>query len=502
MIGIVLRDRYKILEQFGSGGFSDVYLAQDIDTPSRRCIVKRLKPKISDSKELEAFLPKAREMFEKEAEQLQKLGDSSSQIPTLYAYFQEGVDFYLVMEYIEGHDLRQEIVEGVNMAEKTALQLLKDVLEALKTVHEKGIVHRDVKPDNIRRRDSDNKIVLIDFGAIKEVASPRISQNKRYASKTISIGTEGYMPPEQATGRPRLSSDIYALGTMIIEALTGTFPDKIPRDSRDQFEWRSHTSHVTPAFADYVDKMVRQEFSQRFEDATVALTELGKLSLNTHTVRVSKSGRHETTLEHESRSNSKLWIGVAGLGLIIIGGFALSNGIFRPIPPTPDPIPTPTPDPTPTPTPDPTPTPTPDPTPTPTPDPTDQKLNDLLRPLNCSRASTAEHINGKFSIKWTYAGSVHEGGLAMNGETGLMRIQYFSSRTQTAESVDQDILLANCTQGLRLLGYNPRLAGTDTPLTTYSADNINIRQNTDGSFDLANCDDLGQCARVEIQKIE
>ena len=329
MIGTVLRDRYKILEQFGSGGFSDVYLTEDINI-SRKCIVKRLKPKITDPKELEDFLPKAREMFEKEAEQLQKLGDSSSQIPTLYDFFQEGADFYLVMEYIEGHDLRQEIVEGVNMAEKTVLQLLKDVLEALKTVHEKGIVHRDVKPDNIRRRDSDNKIVLIDFGAIKEVASQRISQNKGYASKTISIGTEEYMPPEQAAGRPKLSSDIYALGAMVIEALTGIPPSKIHRDSRDQFEWRSEAPHITPAFADYVDKMVRQEFSQRFENATVALAGLEKVGSNVYvppTVREESRQRDQTSVSYDQgHSNSKLWIwiGVAALGLII-SGFALSN---------------------------------------------------------------------------------------------------------------------------------------------------------------------------------
>ena len=386
MIGTVLRDRYKILEQFGSGGFSDVYLTEDINI-SRKCIVKRLKPKITDPKELEDFLPKAREMFEKEAEQLQKLGDSSSQIPTLYDFFQEGADFYLVMEYIEGHDLRQEIVEGVNMAEKTVLQLLKDVLEALKTVHEKGIVHRDVKPDNIRRRDSDNKIVLIDFGAIKEVASQRISQNKGYASKTISIGTEEYMPPEQAAGRPKLSSDIYALGAMVIEALTGIPPSKIHRDSRDQFEWRSEAPHITPAFADYVDKMVRQEFSQRFENATVALAGLEKVGSNVYvppTVREESRQRDQTSVSYDQgHSNSKLWIwiGVSALGLII-SGFALSNALpFRrnndPVPvtvsgTTPIPVPVPT---TATPTSIPT---TATPTPVPTPKVGEYVIDDLV----------------------------------------------------------------------------------------------------------------------------
>ena len=512
MIGTVLRDRYKILEQFGSGGFSDVYLTEDINI-SRKCIVKRLKPKITDPKELEDFLPKAREMFEKEAEQLQKLGDSSSQIPTLYDFFQEGADFYLVMEYIEGHDLRQEIVEGVNMAEKTVLQLLKDVLEALKTVHEKGIVHRDVKPDNIRRRDSDNKIVLIDFGAIKEVASQRISQNKGYASKTISIGTEEYMPPEQAAGRPKLSSDIYALGAMVIEALTGIPPSKIHRDSRDQFEWRSEAPHITPAFADYVDKMVRQEFSQRFENATVALAGLEKVGSNVYvppTVREESRQRDQTSVSYDQgHSNSKIWIwiGVSALGLII-SGFALSN-VFRSNAPlatlTTSPTSTSSPSPSPTSTSSPSPSPTstssPSPSPTSTSSSSNQKLNDFLRPLNCSRASTAEYINGRFSIKWTYAGIVRDGTLVMEGETGLMRIQYFDSNTRTTQSVDQDILLANCTEGLKLIGLNPRFAGTDNRISTYSADNINIRQNKDGSWDLTNCNDKKQCSRIEIQKI-
>ncbi|NES65170.1 MAG: protein kinase, partial [Okeania sp. SIO2D1] len=95
--GKILRQRYKIIDTLGSGGFGDTYLAQDLDLPKKpKCVVKHLSPKTSDP----AVLPIAQKLFDREAEALYELGKDSDQIPKLFAHFQEGTEFYLVQEYI------------------------------------------------------------------------------------------------------------------------------------------------------------------------------------------------------------------------------------------------------------------------------------------------------------------------------------------------------------------------------------------------------------------
>ncbi|NES74390.1 MULTISPECIES: protein kinase [Okeania] len=156
--GKILRQRYKIIDSpLGSGGFGDTYLAQDLDLPENpKCVVKHLKPKSSDP----GVLPVAQKLFETEAKTLYKLGKDSDQIPKLFAHFQEGTEFYLVQEYIEGHDISKELTPGKKLSESYTITLLTGILEALAVAHQNNIVHRDIKPQNLMRRKSDQKIVL------------------------------------------------------------------------------------------------------------------------------------------------------------------------------------------------------------------------------------------------------------------------------------------------------------------------------------------------------
>ncbi|NEP39364.1 MAG: protein kinase, partial [Okeania sp. SIO2H7] len=127
--GKILRQRYKIIDSpLGSGGFGDIYLAQDLDLPENpKCVVKHLKPKSSDP----GVLPVAQKLFETEAKTLYKLGKDSDQIPKLFAHFQEGKEFYLVQEYIEGHDISKELTPGKKLSESYTITLLTGILEAL-----------------------------------------------------------------------------------------------------------------------------------------------------------------------------------------------------------------------------------------------------------------------------------------------------------------------------------------------------------------------------------
>ena len=219
-----------------------------------------------------AVLAKAKQLFDQEAKILEKLG-KHDQIPELLAYVEQNNEFYLVQELINGDTLSKEIIPGQKLSETQVISLLKDTLEVLAFVHQEKVIHRDIKPANLMRRQDDGKIVLIDFGAVKEIRG--LSANPQTAPLTIAIGTHGYMPNEQANGKPQLSSDVYALGIIAIQALTGLNFDpntgELPKDSTTgEISWRNQAT-VSDDLANIIDKMVRQDYLQRYADAGAAL---------------------------------------------------------------------------------------------------------------------------------------------------------------------------------------------------------------------------------------
>jgi len=266
--GTILRNRYRILKRLGSGSFGDTYLAEDGDLPGNpRCVVKHLKPQQSN------VIDKAKELFEREAETLYKLGKKNEGIPELFAYFEEGGQFYLVQEYIEGQDLSQEIIPGRQLSESYVRALLVGILEVLEVAHGQNVIHRDIKPPNLMRRKKDGKIVLIDFGAVKETGT-LIANSRGQTIVSVVVGTPGYMPGEQAKGRPRLSSDIYAVGMVGIQALTGVLPQELSEDPQTgEVVWRNRVS-VSKELGDVLEKMARDHFSKRYKNATEALAAL------------------------------------------------------------------------------------------------------------------------------------------------------------------------------------------------------------------------------------
>ncbi|MGD1701155.1 SUMF1/EgtB/PvdO family nonheme iron enzyme [Dapis sp. BLCC M229] len=269
--GKILRNHYKIIDSLGSGGFGDTYLAEDLDLPGNpKCVVKHLKPKVPDP----GVLKIAQKLFEREANTLYKLGQDSDQIPKLFAHFQEGTEFYLVQEYIEGQDISRELTSGKKLSESYTIALLKGILSALETAHQKNIIHRDIKPENLMRRKSDKKIVLIDFGAVKEISVLTTANQKGTTTFTVAVGTPGYMPSEQGIGDPKLSSDIYAVAMVGIKALTGKNPKDLPRDPKTRnVIWRNE-AQVSNRLANILDRMVHEYFPLRYENATEVLEAL------------------------------------------------------------------------------------------------------------------------------------------------------------------------------------------------------------------------------------
>ena len=203
-------------------------------------------------------------------------------IPRLLAYFEYQNDFFLVQELIEGEDLSQEIISGQPWSEAKTLSLLQDILEVLQVVQQQNVIHRDLKPSNLMRRNSDGKIVLIDFGSVKQV-STQIVDASGQAKPTVAVGTKSYMPMEQMMGRPGFYSDIYAVGAIAIQALTGIIPKQLPVDRDGELIWRNKLNHqfrYNPQVLDLIDKMVRYRFQERYGSAREVLRDLEQIKQN------------------------------------------------------------------------------------------------------------------------------------------------------------------------------------------------------------------------------
>lgn len=301
----IIGGRYKIVKVLGSGGFSETYIAEDIQRPGNPlCVVKQLRVASTNPKQLAV----ARRLFKLEAETLEKLG-VHNQIPQLYAYFEEAEEFYLVQELIVGHPLSYELVPGRSISEVAVMQILQDLLQTLEFVHNHEVIHRDIKPSNIVRRHADGKLVLIDFGAVKEVTT-QLLDNDGQTGFTIGIGTQGYAPSEQCAGRVRFSSDIYAVGMIAIKALSGLSPHELQLDAKTgEFLWMQK-SQISPQLAAIVSKMVRYDFNERFQSASEALAAIEEL---THAVRDSLPpdiSSAKTILADELEAPTAPWVNV------------------------------------------------------------------------------------------------------------------------------------------------------------------------------------------------
>ncbi|MEM7553213.1 MAG: serine/threonine protein kinase [Cyanobacteria bacterium P01_A01_bin.84] len=271
MIGTLLDYRYKVIRILATGGFGQTYIAEDTKRPGNPiCVVKHLKPTSTDQKIFET----AKRLFQSEAETLEKLG-SHDQIPRLLAYFDQNQEFFLVQEFIEGHTLSDELVPNEKWSETEVVELLQEILGILQFVHDEGVIHRDIKPDNIIRRAGDGRLVLVDFGAVKHLSAYEFGGTVSGSpTATVAIGTPGYMPTEQGQGKPRKNSDIYALGIIAIQALTGIAPMDLQEDAdTGEILWESSVA-VNDQLAGILNKMLRYHFKDRYQNATQAIQAL------------------------------------------------------------------------------------------------------------------------------------------------------------------------------------------------------------------------------------
>ncbi|MGF1604093.1 MAG: serine/threonine protein kinase [Thermosynechococcaceae cyanobacterium] len=261
----MLAGRYKIIKKFKNGGFSQTYLAKDLQHPAQqRCVIKKLQPPDTDDFTVNA----ANQLFTEEVNVLKRLGHHT-QIPQLYTTFTEDQEFYLVEEFMPGHSLAQELRWGRRWNGAKILTLVQSILTPLAFVHRQGVIHRDIKPENLIRNQSDQSIVLIDFGSTQRCRT----------SSTAVVGTEGYIAPEQLEGYPTLASDVYAVGIIALQALTGINPTKRTFAIDEQtggIKWKRYPK-ISVDLSTIIDAMVCCDVRHRYRSASEALNSINSL---------------------------------------------------------------------------------------------------------------------------------------------------------------------------------------------------------------------------------
>ncbi len=274
---LILLGRYLPQQLLGQGGFGAAFLARDRYTPKmRQCVVKQFLP---SGKLNPAQLQVAQELFEREAEVLENIGNVHPQIPDLFAFFELSVPgspagridkfFYLVQEFIDGQTMEAELEQKGVFAAAEVTEMLQAVLPVLAFVHEKGLIHRDIKPSNIMRHRN-GLFYLLDFGAVKQATKGGVP-----SSHSTGIYSLGFAPPEQVAGNEVYpASDLYALAVTAIMLLTGKLPHELFDGSSNSWKWHDLAPQVGNPLGEVLDRLLLPASNHRFQTATEVLAAL------------------------------------------------------------------------------------------------------------------------------------------------------------------------------------------------------------------------------------
>ena len=273
--GNKLRNRYIIIRQIGQGGFGKTYLAEDTGRFKQAVVLKQLTPGNKGTK----FVKKAEELFHREAKTLHQI--NHPQIPRFWEFIQENKCLFLVQDFIEGQTyeslLSQRRQQGNFFSEVEIIEFIRQILPVLSYLHNRGIIHRDIAPDNIICRAEDGLPILIDLGGVKQIAA-EVSHKADTSENVVSAGTKlgkfGYAPDEQMRlGIVAPHSDLYALGVTCLVLMTGKIPFELINAKTMQWQWNQELK-LNPNFEGILNRMLAPIPGDRFQSAEEILAQL------------------------------------------------------------------------------------------------------------------------------------------------------------------------------------------------------------------------------------
>lgn len=254
---------YQILKLLSQGGMGTTFLARHTNQSqhskpehqgaenSGLVVLKRMNPEVSE-------LPKARELFAREANTLQHLQHPG--IPEFIDFFAEGDQLYLVMELIHGQNLEHYVVCKGKVSPAQAIYWVSQICDILDYLHHQvpPILHRDIKPSNILLRYRDNRIMVVDFGAVKPLVT----------TTGTHITAAGYTAPEQEKGRPCIQSDLYSLGATLVFLLTGENPLSIHQyQAQEPLYYQEIVPTIKLSLATVLSRILSPDVDDRYASA-------------------------------------------------------------------------------------------------------------------------------------------------------------------------------------------------------------------------------------------
>jgi len=255
--------QYQVLRTLGQGGMGTTYLAWD-----QAGSINQGRPRLIVLKEMNADMakiPKAQELFEREARTLKSLHHAG--IPEYYDFFVEAGKKYLAMQLVHGQDLEKRVMTTGPVAPSQALDWMIQTCHVLDYIHsqEPPLIHRDIKPANLMARTSDQSIVVLDFGAVKEIGT----------APETRIGAEGYCAPEQERGQPLTQSDLYAIGSTLIFLLTSESPFNFYRRQGRGYRFQvEKIPTITPQLRSVIERVTEPIPGDRYPNAKKLATAL------------------------------------------------------------------------------------------------------------------------------------------------------------------------------------------------------------------------------------
>jgi serine/threonine protein kinase len=271
--GFLLDDRYEVIRCLGGGGFGRTYLAKDRHRFDEFCVLKEFAPQVQE----EAALQKATELFQREAGVLYQL--NHPQIPEFRAFLTVTAGgkkaLFLVEQYIDGETYSQKVHQGWRLSEAEAIRFLLDLLPILEYLHDRGVIHRDISPDNLIFDRATGKPIPIDFGSVKQVAQTATQPSG--SSPATQIQKPGYTPPEQIQGNAFPCSDLYSLAVTVLVLMTGKSPLDFYDESQQTWQWR-HFLRLQPALEAIFDRLLATRPTDRYATAREVLQALNPLA--------------------------------------------------------------------------------------------------------------------------------------------------------------------------------------------------------------------------------